>query len=356
MTPNRVSILIPAYNAQEWIADTIRSAIAQTWEQKEIIIVDDGSLDQTYAIARQFEAQGVIVVSQENQGASSARNYAFSLSNGDYIQWLDADDLLAPDKIARQMQLVKQGLSTRILLSSAWGLFKFRQHRAKFIPTSLWGDLTPVDWMIRKMGQNHYMQTANWLVSRDLTEAAGPWDPRLLTDDDGEYFSRLLLGSNGVRFVSDAKVYYRSFGFNSLSDVGKSSQKLEALWLSMRLQIGYLRSLEQSERVDVACLQYLRTWLPHFYSDRLDIVTEAEEMAKTFGMALGMPSLSWKYSWIARSFGFSFAKCTQRLLRKGGCFIEKQSDSLLFRVERRLLTSKYQASPSIQDPPPSPLP
>src|SRR5208282_3082860 len=94
-----VSILIPAYNAQEWIANTLRSAIAQTWEPKEIIVVDDGSADQTFAIARQFESDAVRVVTQRNQGAAAARNHAFALSRGEYIQWLDADDLLAPDKI-----------------------------------------------------------------------------------------------------------------------------------------------------------------------------------------------------------------------------------------------------------------
>lgn len=98
-----VSILIPAYNAEEWIADTIRSAVAQTWPRKEIIVVDDGSTDQTAAIARQFEPHGVRVVSKKNQGAAAARNTAYSLSKGDYIQWLDADDLLAQDKIALQM-------------------------------------------------------------------------------------------------------------------------------------------------------------------------------------------------------------------------------------------------------------
>src|ERR1700722_18018315 len=96
-----VSILIPAYNSEKWISDTLRSAIAQTWTHKEIIVVDDGSKDQTAAIARQFEADGVRVVTQKNQGAAAARNTAFGLSRGDYIQWLDADDLLSPDKISR---------------------------------------------------------------------------------------------------------------------------------------------------------------------------------------------------------------------------------------------------------------
>src|SRR5436190_23310673 len=94
-----VSILIPAYNAERWIADAIRSALAQTWSRKEIIIVDDGSRDRTLSLAREFASKTVSVVSQENQGASAARNKALSVCEGDYIQWLDADDLLAPDKI-----------------------------------------------------------------------------------------------------------------------------------------------------------------------------------------------------------------------------------------------------------------
>src|SRR6266566_9337206 len=96
-----VSILIPAFNAQEWITDTLKSAIAQTWPRKEILVIDDGSTDQTLAIARQFASEGVSVITQKNQGAAATRNKALSISQGDYIQWLDADDPLAPDKIAR---------------------------------------------------------------------------------------------------------------------------------------------------------------------------------------------------------------------------------------------------------------
>src|SRR3989454_8667665 len=179
-----VSILIPAFNAQEWIADTIQSALRQTWPRKEIIVVDDGSRDHTLAIARQFASKEVSVVTQANQGVAAARNHAFSICQGDYIQWLDADDLLAPDKIERQMEAVDHGASKRMLLSSAWGRFVYRPHRANFVPTALWCDLPPVEWLLRKMGQNVFMQTATWLVSRELTEAAGPWNTQLLGDDD----------------------------------------------------------------------------------------------------------------------------------------------------------------------------
>src|SRR5207248_8968504 len=99
-----VSILIPAYNAEPWITDTIQSALAQTWMRKEIIIIDDGSTDQTLSIARQFASKTVSVIAQRNQGAAAARNKAFALSQGGYIQWLDADDLLSPDKIEAQVK------------------------------------------------------------------------------------------------------------------------------------------------------------------------------------------------------------------------------------------------------------
>jgi glycosyltransferase involved in cell wall biosynthesis len=81
-----VSILIPAYNAEAWIGETIKSALEQTWPRKEIIVVDDGSNDRTLSVARQFESKDVLVVDRNNQGAASTRNHAFSFSRGDYIQ------------------------------------------------------------------------------------------------------------------------------------------------------------------------------------------------------------------------------------------------------------------------------
>ena len=133
-----VSILIPAHNAEAWIGDSIKSAIAQTWRHKEIIVVDDGSTDKTLATAQQFESNEVRVVTQPNQGAAVARNTAFSVAQGDYIQWLDADDILDPRKIENQAQKIRNGLSDRTLLSGAWGYFIYRPSKAQFIPTLLW--------------------------------------------------------------------------------------------------------------------------------------------------------------------------------------------------------------------------
>jgi glycosyltransferase involved in cell wall biosynthesis len=327
--------LIPAFNAQEWISDTLRSVLAQTWDRREIIVVDDGSADHTLAVAQQFESEGVRVVTQKNQGAAAARNKAFSLSQGDYIQWLDADDLLAPDKIAKQLEAFEQRGSKRTLLSSAWGKFMYRYRRAKFVPTALWCDLSPAEWLLRKMEHNLHMQTATWLVSRELTEKAGPWNTQLLGDDDGEYFCRVLLQSDGIQFVPDARVYYRASGAASLSYIGRSDKKREAQWHSMDLHIEYLRSLEDSLRARAACVQYMQNWLIFFYPERLDIVQKAEQKAAQLGGHLEAPHLSWKYIWIRAIFGWDLAKRAQVFLPRIRWSLVRFWDKVLFRVNKR---------------------
>jgi hypothetical protein len=329
-----VSILIPAYNAEEYIADTLESAIAQTWPHQEIIVVDDGSTDRTLTIARQFESRGVSIVTQTNQGAAAARNKALSVSRGDYIQWLDADDLLAPDKVARQLESSDLSRSPRTLLSSAWGRFMYRQDRAEFTPTALWCDLSPLEWNVRKMNGNLHMQTATWLVSRELSEASGPWNTQLLGDDDGEYFGRVILQSDAIRFVPEAKVFYRMAGAGRLSHIGRSNKKMDAQLHSMRLTIGYLRSLEDSDRTRAACVQYLQNWLINFYPERLDIVEQANQLAAGLGGQLRTPELSWKYQWVRTLFGWRTAKQLQLLLPQMKWSLLRFWDKMALRVER----------------------
>jgi glycosyltransferase involved in cell wall biosynthesis len=308
--PPLVSILIPAYNAEKWIEDTINSALSQTWGNKEIIIVDDGSKDRTLVVAKKFAAKNVSVTTQANQGAAATRNNAFAIAQGDYIQWLDADDLLAPDKIEKQLALAIAGGSKRTLFSSAWGSFTHRTSKAKFTPTALWCDLTPIEWMVRKLGQDLTMQTMAWLVSRELTEAAGPWNTRLLGDDDGEYFFRVAKASDGVRFIPEARSFYRRVGL-SLSYIGQSDKKLEAQFLALQLYVAHIRSLDDNQTVRRACIDSLQKYLIYFYPERKDIVEEMEQMTRDLGGQLEPPKLSWKYNWIKELFGWSAAKRTQ---------------------------------------------
>jgi len=101
MTP-RVSVVIPAYNAARWLAAAVESCLAQSFQDLEIIIVDDGSSDATRSLVAQWSAP-IRVVHTEHRGSSAARNVGTALARGEFIQYLDADDYLLPDKIARQV-------------------------------------------------------------------------------------------------------------------------------------------------------------------------------------------------------------------------------------------------------------
>lgn len=339
-----VSILIPAYKADRWIAETIRSAIGQTYPNKEIIVVDDGSPDQTAQVAGQFESKGVRVVSTENRGAVAARNYAFSLSNGDYIQWLDADDILAANKIERQLAALRKGDSKRILLSSPWAPFYYRTCTARYIHTALCQDLRPVEWLLRKMSGNLHMQTATWLTSRELSEAAGTWDPNMLSDDDGEYFCRVLLQCEETRFVSGTGVFYRTISTNRLSHIGNSNKKKDAMFHSMQLHVQYLRSMENSDRVRDACLTYLQNWYHNFYPDRPDIVAGLQSMAEELGGQLRAPRLRWKYAWMQPLFGWKVAQMAQSAIPQFKASCIRYCDRTIYRLENRTGTP---ALPSI---------
>jgi glycosyltransferase involved in cell wall biosynthesis len=328
-----VSILVPAYNAQDWIVETLQSAIAQTWPRKEIIVVDDGSKDKTAAVANQFASSGVTVVSTENRGVSAAENLAFELSKGDYIQYLDADDILLPDKIERQFAALKEGDSKKVLLSSQWAPFHFRTRHARFIENSLCQDLSPVEWLLRKMGENLHMQTSTWLVSREMIEAAGPWENQLAMDHDGEFFCRVLAASEGTRFVPGTGVYYRMTGPNSVSSLGKSNKKRDSLLVSMKVHIRCLRSLEDSERVREACLRYLQTWYPSFYPERPDIVKELQNLAAELGAQIEAPPLRRQYAWIQPLLGWKVAALAQQRLPGIKATWIRRYDRTLYRLE-----------------------
>lgn len=293
-----VSILIPAYKAENVIAETIRYALAQTWPHKEIIIVDDGSPDKTFEVAREFEAANVKVVRQDNGGAPSARNHAFRLAQGEYIQWLDADDLLHPDKIKLQLHGAESGLVSKVLLTSAWGKFYSRIDRANFVPDPLWRDHTPIDWILTKFNHNVWMNPAVWLVSRKLTELAGEWDSRLARsgDDDGEYICRVVAQSEKVSFVEDARAYYRIGNVGGLSwGMGANNEALQSLVYSLNATIQHLLNMEDSARTREAAFRYLSAFTHHFYGSDGRCFAQLAESSRALGFDLPAPRASWKY-------------------------------------------------------------
>lgn len=281
MTAPLVSILIPCYNAAPWLAQTLESALAQTYPYTEIIVVDDGSTDSSPAIARSFAPRGVRLIEQRNSGASSARNHALRESRGEWIQFLDADDLLSPDKIAAQVTL----LETRppgTVASCAWARFTSHPDTASFSTEPNWRDLSGIDFMRLHYAAGWMMPPIAWLSPRPLLEVVGPWREDISLNDDGEYFCRVLTRSAGIAFCPGGRVYYRSGLPGSLSR-RSDMPALRSLVRSIEANIATLLESENSPRVrSIAANAWLR--LAHdIYPQLPREAQHAEQQSRVLG-------------------------------------------------------------------------
>ena len=203
-----VSVLVPSFNAQHYLAECLESALNQTYPGIEIIVVDDGSKDGSLALARSFERRGVRVIAQENRGQSGAYNAAFSASRGDFVQYLDADDILDPRKIEVQVARLAGAESTAIA-SGAWGRFRSSVSDAVVAYGTLSRDLVPVDWLVESWSTGEMMHVAGWLIPRRVAVAAGPWveERGCASNSDADFFTRVLLASTRCLFCVEAKSY-----------------------------------------------------------------------------------------------------------------------------------------------------
>ena len=328
-----VSILIPSYNSEKWIKSTIEAALAQTWKNKEIIIVDDGSTDNSYSIAKQYESGILKVITQDNSGACVARNRALSISQGDFIQWLDSDDILAPDKIEIQLTNSDQSPQTKVLHSSAFGLFYFRIEKAKFNLNPLCQDLSPLNWLLMHMGKGYWMIPAAWLVSRKLTDLAGPWDERLLLNQDGEYFCRVVASSELIKFHPDARSYYRQGNLSSVSSI-RAGKSLDSLNLSKSLCVDLLLKLEDSDITREACVNYLQRSL--FFPNNLDspIIESNRKRIIELGGTIDPPAMTRKFTFIKNIFGLKTARIIKNKLWHLEIIIRKYWDKMFAKLYR----------------------
>lgn len=313
MTP-RVSILIPCFNAAPWLAATLDSAFAQTWPACEIILVDDGSTDGSLAIARRYEARGLKVIVQANRGASAARNTALRTATGDYMQYLDADDLLAPDKIAMQMKLAS-AVGDRFAICGCWSRFVSDINEAIFPTEVLCIDAPVVDWMIAKLEHHAMMHPAAWLTSRHLSDQAGPWNESLSLDDDGEYFNRVVMASDGMRFCPEAVSYYRSQITGSLSKA-RSERAWTSALTSLELSADRLVQLENSPRINHACATAFQRYVYEAYPQAASCRQRALIRVRIHGGSDLQPEYGPKFKLLARFVGWRLAKRAQHLISR----------------------------------------
>jgi glycosyltransferase involved in cell wall biosynthesis len=258
MNGRLVSVLVPCYNAERFIADTLRSVAAQTYQPIEIVVVDDGSADRSCEIVQSMAVPNLKLVVQENRGQTAALNAAMAHATGEFVQFLDADDLISPQKIERQMARLVDHPSC--VASAEWGRFYDVPDHTRLDVEPVWRDMESLDWLAESRATGLGMMfPALWLMPMALARSIGPWDESLTLNNDAEYFTRVLLASERVLFCQGATCYYRSGISGSLS-----GHKSAAAWRSQfrvnELCEFYVRRREDSERMRRA---FSLTW-QHF--------------------------------------------------------------------------------------------
>lgn len=314
-----VSVVIPSYNSARWLEATIASVRAQTWSPWEIVLVDDGSSDGSGELAERLAGSDMRVVRQENAGQCAALNRGLRDAQGDFIQYLDADDLLAPDKIALQMARLVS-LPPTWIASCAWARFTADPRDAAFEPEAVWRDLAPVDWLIASWSGGGMMHGAAWLIPRSVVRAAGPWNENLTLINDLDYFSRLLLASEGVAFCPAARTLYRSSVAGSLSRQ-TSRSAWESAFLATRLSTDALLAREDSPRVRRACAVNYQRLVHSAYPFVPDLVAAGELRIEELGGCDLVPGGGAVFQRMNSLFGWKIARRAQLLGRsilKGG--------------------------------------
>lgn len=309
MTTPLVSICIPAYNAEPYIETTIDSALNQTYSNIEIIVIDDGSSDRTLELASRYKARGVSVIHQQNKGASAARNVGLRAASGEWIQFLDADDVLHPEKIERQIRFSAEH-GTDFLYGAEWARFIQDVDEAIFMESHYPKDCDAVTWLTEKYSHRGTVPPIAWLAHRSLIEKAGEWDERLSLNDDGEFYDRLVLHSQGIRHVAGAKAYYRSQVMHSLS--GRVSRPAaESGLLAMDLCTARLLQAENTPVTRHACAMQYMQYAYQFYPIERDLAERAILQVNVLGGTdwpiPGSPSLKL----LARLIGWRSARLMQ---------------------------------------------
>jgi glycosyltransferase involved in cell wall biosynthesis len=182
----QISVVVPAFNAEAYIRETIESVLAQTFADLEVVVVDDGSTDATCAIVGEYGS--VRLIRQQQGGAAKARNAGVAAATGEWIAFLDADDLWTPEKLAEQVELARQGaapflFSDRLNIGDRGPLPEVQST----IQPLLEGDI------FEALLHGNFITTSSVLVRREVFQGAGGFceDPILPPAEDWELWTRV---------------------------------------------------------------------------------------------------------------------------------------------------------------------
>ncbi len=258
MSPS-VSIIIPSYNAASTVEAALDAACSQTWRELEVILVDDGSVDATADIAEAYPDERVRVIRTRQGGACKARNIGIDAAKGDYLQFLDADDVMKRDKIELQLRALMERGDALSIAYGPWHQFGDSPECAGVGLLDGRSYSKPMEWLFASMEEGFYTPPHCWLTPATVVQRAGHWDERLKQNQDGEFFARVLSVASEVIWVPFSSSYYRRLSNDSISQ-RQGRDRFESLVLAADLirdrMLEYLG--DDSARRSVISMLYFR--------------------------------------------------------------------------------------------------
>jgi glycosyltransferase involved in cell wall biosynthesis len=255
-----VSVIIPCYNAEKYIIQTLETVFAQSYTNYEIIVIDDGSTDNSYAILQNLGHPKVKIFKQQNQGPSVARNYGMSLAKGKYLQFLDSDDLLLPEKLAKQVAILEANDAD--VAYGNWIKFETNTKNEEVIIETIRKKLTERKEITVFLSE-FWCPPAVLLYSRNIVAKIGTWNTKLPIIQDARFLLDAVLKGGKFVYTDELVAKYRVHQTGSVStkskvsftkDCYQNAKEVHQLWL-LDIQLGDLVKKSAIFKVYSQCIR-----------------------------------------------------------------------------------------------------
>jgi len=250
-----ISVIIPNYNRASLIGDTIENMLGQSLPPKEVIVVDDGSTDNSVKVITGFGSR-VTLIRQENQGPGAARNTGYEVSTGDFIQFMDSDDLVSKNKLEVQLKTLQE--TEADLAYGPWIRTKISGCTMEFTGPLMQGGPLPswksmLEW---QMGA-WCLIFQNCLLRRSVMELAGRFRTDLMPSEDSEFLVRLLLAGAKPVYTGECLTFYREHNHAQITSSGTTQKRRAEDWTHYLEIVGgkvfpLLSSFHMSTKMEIA--------------------------------------------------------------------------------------------------------
>ena len=249
-----LTVLLPTYNSGEYLQYSIRSILKQTFRKFELLIIDDGSNDDTEKVINGFSDSRIRYVKKEHEGLATTLNYGLSIAKYDWVARMDADDICHPERLAKQISVVNKGEN---FISCTWAAF-FRDNKILFTVE------TPInsEELKRRLALHCYINHPSVLYNKNFILSNGGYNSKLKVYEDYELWLRIL---NDVFFdvIPECLLFVR-YVPDSLSKQKFSRHKEEILYTQNKYYplTNKLKYIDDQERIG------LLSWREWFYGDK----------------------------------------------------------------------------------------